>query len=144
MTSSEEKLKDLQTEARHLKASLKKHENLLEKYKKKVESATTFLRLFSVVFLSRTKNVSSIAGPAAPPGLGGKLPEAGGVTERGAGGEGEPREGEGAGEAGASVLRPRAGDADRKTEEVRATAAGRGAGGSGAREAQHGAQCCPR
>lgn len=44
--SSEEKLKDLQTEARHLKASLKKQENLVEKYKKKVESATTFQRFF--------------------------------------------------------------------------------------------------
>lgn len=41
LMSSEEKLKDLQTEARHLKASLKKQENLVEKYKKKVESATT-------------------------------------------------------------------------------------------------------
>lgn len=38
--SSEEKMKDLQTEGRHLKASLKKHENLLDKYKKKVKSET--------------------------------------------------------------------------------------------------------
>lgn len=37
LMSSEEKLKDLQTEARHLKASLKKQENLVEKYKKKVQ-----------------------------------------------------------------------------------------------------------
>lgn len=55
--SSEEKMKDLQTEARHLKASLKKHENLLEKYKKKVESATTLSRLFSMVFLCSNKNI---------------------------------------------------------------------------------------
>lgn len=88
--------------------------------------------------------IFSIAGPAASPGLGGKLPEAGGGTEGGAGGEGESREGEGAGETGACVLCPRAGDADRETEEGRTTAAGRGAGGAGAREAQHGAQCCPR
>lgn len=53
--SSEEKLKDLQTEARHLKASLKKQENLVEKYKKKVESATTFQRFFSIMFLSSNK-----------------------------------------------------------------------------------------
>lgn len=111
MTSSEDKLKDLQTETRHLKASLKKHENLLEKYKKKVESALTFLRLFSIVFLSSNKKtslksstisscfsmyfnmISSIAGPAASPGLRGKLPEAGGGTEGCARGEGESRQG---------------------------------------------------
>lgn len=91
---------------------------------------------FNVIF--------SVAGPASPSGLGGALLEARGDTEGGAGGEGEPGEGEGAGEAGASGLRPRAGDTDRKTEEDRATAAGRGAGGPGAWEAQHGAQRCPR
>lgn len=36
--SSEEKLRGLQSEARHLKASIKKYESLVEKYKKKVES----------------------------------------------------------------------------------------------------------
>ncbi|XP_068576882.1 outer dense fiber protein 2-like isoform X2 [Cebidichthys violaceus] len=37
LTSSEEKLLDLQSEARRLKSSIKKHENLVEKYKKKVQ-----------------------------------------------------------------------------------------------------------
>lgn len=67
--------------------------------------------------------IFSVAGPAAASGLGGALPKAGGDSEGGAGGEDEPGEGEGAGEAGASGLRPRAGDTDRKTEEDRATAA---------------------
>ncbi|KAM9360764.1 outer dense fiber protein 2-like [Symphorus nematophorus] len=39
LTSSEEKLKGLQSEARQLKSSIKKHENLVEKYKKKVQHA---------------------------------------------------------------------------------------------------------
>lgn len=42
--SSEEKLKVLQTEARQLKSSLKKHENLVEKYKKKVQSVSVSLQ----------------------------------------------------------------------------------------------------
>lgn len=88
--------------------------------------------------------IFSIAGPAAPSAFRRKLPQDGGGTEGGAGSESESREGEGAGEAGASVLRPRTGDTDWKTEEGWATAAGRGAGGAGAREAQRGAQCCPR
>ncbi|XP_074495599.1 outer dense fiber protein 2b isoform X2 [Sebastes fasciatus] len=37
LTSSEEKLSGLQAEARRLKSSIKKHENLVEKYKKKVQ-----------------------------------------------------------------------------------------------------------
>ncbi|KAM6945189.1 outer dense fiber protein 2-like [Lycodopsis pacificus] len=37
LTSSEEKLLDLQSEARRLKSTIKKHENLVEKYKKKVQ-----------------------------------------------------------------------------------------------------------
>lgn len=37
LTSSEEKLSGLQSEARRLKSSIKKHENLVEKYKKKVQ-----------------------------------------------------------------------------------------------------------
>ncbi|XP_031161900.1 outer dense fiber protein 2-like isoform X1 [Sander lucioperca] len=37
LTSSEEKLSGLQSEARRLKSSLKKHENLIDKYKKKVQ-----------------------------------------------------------------------------------------------------------
>ncbi|XP_054467331.1 outer dense fiber protein 2-like [Anoplopoma fimbria] len=37
LTSSEEKLRDLQSEARRLKSSIKKQENLVEKYKKKVQ-----------------------------------------------------------------------------------------------------------
>ncbi|TDH13205.1 hypothetical protein EPR50_G00055090 [Perca flavescens] len=37
LTSSEEKLSSLQSEARRLKSSLKKHENLIDKYKKKVQ-----------------------------------------------------------------------------------------------------------
>lgn len=56
--------------------------------------------------------VFSFAGPAAPAGLRGKLPEAGGETEGGARGLGESGEGEGAGEAGPAVLCPRAGDTD--------------------------------
>ncbi|XP_034728777.1 outer dense fiber protein 2-like [Etheostoma cragini] len=36
-TSSEEKLSSLQAEARRLKSSLKKHENLIDKYKKKLQ-----------------------------------------------------------------------------------------------------------
>ncbi|TMS03585.1 Outer dense fiber protein 2 [Larimichthys crocea] len=39
LTSSEEKLRGLQSEARQLKLSIKKHENLMEKYKKKVQQA---------------------------------------------------------------------------------------------------------
>ncbi|XP_051277724.1 outer dense fiber protein 2-like isoform X2 [Dicentrarchus labrax] len=39
LTSSEEKLGGLQSEARRLKLSIKKHENLVEKYKKKVQQA---------------------------------------------------------------------------------------------------------
>ncbi|XP_029295278.1 outer dense fiber protein 2-like isoform X2 [Cottoperca gobio] len=37
VTSSEEKLAGLQSEARRMKSSIKKHENLVEKYKKKVQ-----------------------------------------------------------------------------------------------------------
>ncbi|XP_078107592.1 outer dense fiber protein 2-like isoform X2 [Sander vitreus] len=37
LTTSEEKLCSLQSEARRLKSSLKKHENLIDKYKKKVQ-----------------------------------------------------------------------------------------------------------
>ncbi|KAK9522073.1 hypothetical protein VZT92_018563 [Zoarces viviparus] len=37
LTSSEEKLLDLQSEARRLKSTIKKHEKLVEKYKKKVQ-----------------------------------------------------------------------------------------------------------
>lgn len=44
LTSSEEKQKGLQTEARQLKSSLKKHENLVEKYKKKVQSVSVSLQ----------------------------------------------------------------------------------------------------
>ncbi|XP_053182226.1 outer dense fiber protein 2-like [Scomber japonicus] len=39
LTSSEETLRVLQSEARRLKSTIKKHENLVEKYKKKVQSA---------------------------------------------------------------------------------------------------------
>ncbi|XP_073322215.1 outer dense fiber protein 2-like [Pagrus major] len=39
LTSSEEKLRGLQSEARQLKSSIKKQENLVEKYKKKVHQA---------------------------------------------------------------------------------------------------------
>ncbi|XP_070690460.1 outer dense fiber protein 2-like [Pempheris klunzingeri] len=39
LTSSEEKLGALQSEARRLKSSIKKHENLVEKYRKKVQQA---------------------------------------------------------------------------------------------------------
>lgn len=42
LTSSEEKLRGLQSEARQLKLSIKKHENLMEKYKKKVQSHTVY------------------------------------------------------------------------------------------------------
>lgn len=37
LVSTEEKLKGLQSEARQLKSTIKKHENLVEKYKKKVQ-----------------------------------------------------------------------------------------------------------
>ncbi|XP_013870063.1 outer dense fiber protein 2b [Austrofundulus limnaeus] len=39
LTSSEEKFRGLHAEARHLKSSIRKSENLLEKYKKKVQQA---------------------------------------------------------------------------------------------------------
>ncbi|XP_044188504.1 outer dense fiber protein 2-like isoform X2 [Thunnus albacares] len=39
LTSCEEKLRGLQSEARRLKSTIKKHENLVEKYKKKVQQA---------------------------------------------------------------------------------------------------------
>ncbi|XP_038560364.1 outer dense fiber protein 2-like isoform X1 [Micropterus salmoides] len=39
LTSSEEKLSGVQSEARRLKSSIKKYENLVEKYKKKVQQA---------------------------------------------------------------------------------------------------------
>lgn len=37
--SSEETLRGLKTEAHQMKSSIKKHDNLLEKYKKKVQSS---------------------------------------------------------------------------------------------------------
>lgn len=37
LTASEEKLRDLRSEARLLKSSIRKLENLVEKYKKKVQ-----------------------------------------------------------------------------------------------------------
>lgn len=41
MISSEETLRGLQTEAHQMKSSIKKHDNLVEKYKKKVQSSDT-------------------------------------------------------------------------------------------------------
>lgn len=41
--SSEETLRGLQTEAHQMKSSIKKHDNLLEKYKKKVKPSAIVL-----------------------------------------------------------------------------------------------------
>lgn len=38
LSSSEERLRGFQSEARQLKSSLRKYENLVEKYKKKVQT----------------------------------------------------------------------------------------------------------
>lgn len=78
---------------------------------------------------SSVKLSSSCAGPAGSSGIGRVLPEAGGDAEGGTGSEGEPGDGEGAGEEGAAGPAPGARDAARQTEEDRAAAPRRPAGG---------------
>ena len=55
LVSSEEKLRGLQSEARQLKVSIKKYENLMEKYKRKVKSDPPVMLLqFTQLKLQRT------------------------------------------------------------------------------------------
>lgn len=82
-------------------------------------------------------------GPAGSSGIGGVLPEAWDDTEGGAGGAGEPGEGEGAGEEGAAQQGQRARDIARQTEEDRAAAQGGTTGGRRLREEERGAQLFP-